>query len=549
MEVCFGLPGVHNLALWEVLRHSPIRLVGVRHEQAAAYAADGYARATGRLGVALTTTGPGAANTLGAVGEAWASRSPILVIATDIPTTLRRAGVYRGVLHETEDQADMFGPVDARFVVRAADEVGEAVAGAVGAAVRRPVYLEVPTDLLSAEAPAAPPPARVRPRADRLARGEPAALAAAERPLVWAAAGARDAAGEVAALAAHLGAPVLTTYGGRGVAARPSVRRRLPPHAPAAGRAVGRGRPRRRRRLGPRRHEHAELGHAAAARARRRQRGRRGRRQELPRSTMSWRPTRPRAAALTARATREPCGAPARPCAPRPARRSTPRAALPRRLLPRRAGRRGRGVRHVHPGLLDGRLPRFRDRAGCSTRSAGARSASASPPGWAPRWRVAARPSRCRGRWVPVRLRRAGHRRPGAAPADRGDRRRRRLRDAALRSGPAGAEPYGVDLVTPDFEAMAAAFGVRAETVEGLDDAFGEALASTSPTRAERARGARGGAGAAAHDVAELDRKAGLGRPAGGAAQQFGSPYCSLSIRFQPANTAGSTDPLAFCRW
>ena len=89
----FGLPGVHNLALWEALRESPIRLVGVRHEQAAAYAADGYARATGPLGVALTTTGPGAANTLGAVGEAWASRSPILVIATDIPTTLRRAGV------------------------------------------------------------------------------------------------------------------------------------------------------------------------------------------------------------------------------------------------------------------------------------------------------------------------------------------------------------------------------------------------------------------------------------------------------------------------
>ena len=68
VEVAFGLPGVHNLALWEALRGSRIRLVGVRHEQAAAYAADGYARATGRLGVALTTTGPGAANTLGAVG-------------------------------------------------------------------------------------------------------------------------------------------------------------------------------------------------------------------------------------------------------------------------------------------------------------------------------------------------------------------------------------------------------------------------------------------------------------------------------------------------
>ena len=104
-------PACTTSPLWEALRASPIRLVGVRHEQAAAYAADGYARATGRLGVALTTTGPGAANTLGAVGEAWASRSPVLVVATDIPTTLRRPGVYRGVLHETTDQA---GDVRAR---------------------------------------------------------------------------------------------------------------------------------------------------------------------------------------------------------------------------------------------------------------------------------------------------------------------------------------------------------------------------------------------------------------------------------------------------
>src|SRR6476620_7353108 len=100
VSVCFGLPGVHNLALWAALRDSAIRLIGVRHEQAAAYAADGYARATGKLGVALTTTGPGAANTLGAVGEAWASRSPVLVIATDLPSGLRREGAYRGILHE-----------------------------------------------------------------------------------------------------------------------------------------------------------------------------------------------------------------------------------------------------------------------------------------------------------------------------------------------------------------------------------------------------------------------------------------------------------------
>src|SRR5918911_4577414 len=128
VEVVFGLPGVHNLAAWEALRETPIRLVGVRHEQAAVYAADGYARATGRLGVALVTTGPGAANTLGATGEAMASASPILVIATDIPSGLRRDGVYRGVLHETRDQTAMFAPVTkAARMVGGADEIAGAV--------------------------------------------------------------------------------------------------------------------------------------------------------------------------------------------------------------------------------------------------------------------------------------------------------------------------------------------------------------------------------------------------------------------------------------
>src|SRR6201991_2542024 len=129
VDVVFGLPGVHKLAAWEALRQSPIRLVGVRHEQAAVYAADGYARASGRLGVALVTTGPGAANTLGACGEAWASRTPILVIATDIPSTLRRPGVYRGVLRETSGQAKMFDPVVvAGAVVGSAGDLPRAIA-------------------------------------------------------------------------------------------------------------------------------------------------------------------------------------------------------------------------------------------------------------------------------------------------------------------------------------------------------------------------------------------------------------------------------------
>src|SRR2546430_16267560 len=69
VHAVFGLPGVHNLAAWEALRESPIRLVGVRHEQAAVYAADGYARATGRLGVAPVKTRTGAAPTQGGGGR------------------------------------------------------------------------------------------------------------------------------------------------------------------------------------------------------------------------------------------------------------------------------------------------------------------------------------------------------------------------------------------------------------------------------------------------------------------------------------------------
>src|SRR4051794_1699975 len=92
VELAFGLPGVHNLALWRALGESGIRLVGVRHEQTAAYAADGYARASGRLGVAVTTTGPGAANTLAAGGEAGGPRPPPPVDATPRPPPRRGAG-------------------------------------------------------------------------------------------------------------------------------------------------------------------------------------------------------------------------------------------------------------------------------------------------------------------------------------------------------------------------------------------------------------------------------------------------------------------------
>jgi thiamine pyrophosphate-dependent acetolactate synthase large subunit-like protein len=247
VEVVFGLPGVHNLAAWEALRTSPIRLIGVRHEQAAAYAADGYARTTGRAGVALVTTGPGAANTLGAVGEAWASRSPVVVIATDVPTGLRREGVHRGMLHEVPDQAGLFRPVTkAALRVERARDVGDAVALALHRASTppaRPVYVEVPTDLLGASetkpSPGSDPlEGAGSPGSDPLEGSLRVAtdlLADVQRPLVWAGGGAVDAGEAVAALAERLGAPIFTTYTGRGVAGDHPLAVGLPPHLPRTG--------------------------------------------------------------------------------------------------------------------------------------------------------------------------------------------------------------------------------------------------------------------------------------------------------------------------
>jgi acetolactate synthase-1/2/3 large subunit len=222
VEVVFGLPGVHNLAVWEALRDSGIRMIGVRHEQTAGYAADGYARATGRLGVAVVTTGPGAANTLGATGEAMASGSPVLVVATDIPSTLRVDGVFRGVLHETRDQLGMFRPVvkdgwtvpDAESLAAFAHRaVATALSGAQG-----PVYLGVPTDFLTASAPWSPPESTEDSAPVDLTEALEL-IAAAERPLVWAGGGAlRSGAGDaVGDLARRLSAPVLTTFAARGL--------------------------------------------------------------------------------------------------------------------------------------------------------------------------------------------------------------------------------------------------------------------------------------------------------------------------------------------
>lgn len=246
VDTVFGLPGVHNLAFWRQSGPDLPRILGVRHEQTTVYAADGLARASGGLGVALTTTGPGAANALAAFGEAAASASPVLLVATEISTALRRPGVLRGVLHESADQAALFAPLaKAVYRPRTAADAVEQCAAAIQTALtcpRGPVYLDVPTDLLGEPASPCLPvrPSVTTPQEadiDRLV----AEVAAAGRIVIWAGGGVlqAEATAELGRLADLLRATVVTSWGARG--ALPSDHPWLvgmPPHEPAVAELV-----------------------------------------------------------------------------------------------------------------------------------------------------------------------------------------------------------------------------------------------------------------------------------------------------------------------
>src|SRR5919108_6679525 len=86
VEVVFGIPGTHNLPLYAQLERHGIRHVLPRHEQGAGYAADGYARVSGRPGVVVTTSGPGLINAATPAATAYADSVPLLVVSPSMPT-------------------------------------------------------------------------------------------------------------------------------------------------------------------------------------------------------------------------------------------------------------------------------------------------------------------------------------------------------------------------------------------------------------------------------------------------------------------------------
>jgi acetolactate synthase-1/2/3 large subunit len=220
----FGIPGVHNLAIYDaLLRQDRIAHVLARHEQGAGFMADGYARASGRPGVAVVTTGPGATNALTPLVESHAGSQPVLLVMSDVPQALVGQGM--GALHEVPNQIECFRPVSRwADTLRSGAEIPGAVQGAFHlfrTGRPGPVTLSIPTDLLTAAVAARLTPAGEgrRPPCDvGLVAAAARYLALARRPLLVAGGGviAAAATGELQALARRLQAPVITSVMGRG---------------------------------------------------------------------------------------------------------------------------------------------------------------------------------------------------------------------------------------------------------------------------------------------------------------------------------------------
>ena len=222
-DIVFGIPGTHNLEIYRHLAGSSLRHVTPRHEQGAGYAADGYARVSGRPAVCLTTSGPGLTNIVTAMATAFADSVPMLVVAPGAPRGT--VGADLGLLHELRDQRSVMGSVvDVAVRVESPDEAYTAIVEAFArfaTARPRPAYVEVPVDVL--EAPWFEPPADAAPasvdvlppnRSSILAAA--AALSAAERPAVVVGGGGRSAGALVQQVVERLGAILVTTVNGKG---------------------------------------------------------------------------------------------------------------------------------------------------------------------------------------------------------------------------------------------------------------------------------------------------------------------------------------------
>ncbi len=221
VEVVFGMPGVHNLELYRGLAASGITHVLIRHEQAAGFMADGYARASGKPGVAFTISGPGVTNIATALGQAYSDSVPVFLISSALYR--HQIGIERGKVHEMPDQLGavaQFCKVSglAQSPAQAEDFVHRAFC-MFASSRPRPAHISLPQDILElATTPFGPPraiPSRPVPPRNAIAHAV-ALLAEAKRPALIVGGGGCDAGVALLSIAEKCGAAVITTIAGKG---------------------------------------------------------------------------------------------------------------------------------------------------------------------------------------------------------------------------------------------------------------------------------------------------------------------------------------------
>ena len=225
-KTVFGIPGQHALGLFDAMGRGNLHFVSSRVENNSAFAADGYSRATGEVGVLFLSTGPGALTSLAGLQEAYASGVPMVVVASQIP--LEGLGARRkGMLHQLDDQkASAANVTKSQRLIQHASGIPSAIQDAWTEAIsspQGPVWIEIPQNVLldpimvppveDALAEAADNPPRVE-----LIREAVKWLSTAERPAIIAGGGTRRGRAEksLLSIAEKLRAPVICTPGGNG---------------------------------------------------------------------------------------------------------------------------------------------------------------------------------------------------------------------------------------------------------------------------------------------------------------------------------------------
>lgn len=224
VELVFGYPGGSVLAIYDALYASPITHITARHEQGAVHEADGYARATGKVGVVLVTSGPGASNTVTGIATAYMDSVPLVIVTGQVPTTMIGTDAFQ----ESDIMGMSMPVVKHSFLVKSAALLPETFRAAFHIARTGrpgPVLIDIPSDVAAQtlefsypshiDLPSYKPTYKGNARQIKQAV---ATLSGAKRPVILAGGGivSSGARAELHDLAHALNAPVVTTLMGKG---------------------------------------------------------------------------------------------------------------------------------------------------------------------------------------------------------------------------------------------------------------------------------------------------------------------------------------------